>query len=235
MKKNKAGAFQRQMRHEVKFYLSFPDYVSLSMLMSGLLPKDKHGDANNNYYIRSLYFDDAYDSAFEDKVNGVQRRDKYRIRYYNFNPEDMVLECKHKDDYYVAKDSVRISRDMADKLIACDADGLEHAKAPLLRDMFRLIKTKGLHPVVLVDYLREAYVHPVENIRITFDKNLRSGIYATDIYNSRLPLISPLERDYTILEVKYDNFLPLYLREVLSTVPSLRMAISKYELCRAVV
>lgn len=226
---------KRKMRHEQKYYLNYPDYITLSSLMNAVLQRDKHGDANNNYYIRSLYFDDAYDSALEDKINGVQRRDKYRIRYYNFDPSYIVLECKHKDDYYISKDSVRISRDMADKLCACDADGLEHAKAPLLRDMYRMIKTKGLHPVVIVDYLREAYVHPIENIRITFDKHLRSGIYSTDIFNRQVPLLSPLDAPYTILEVKFDKFLPYYIRELLSTVPANRMAISKYELCRTIV
>ena len=77
-------------------------------------------------------------------------------------------------------------------------------------------------------------MHPVEDVRITFDKQLRTGLFSHDLFNPNLPTISPLSADQVILEVKFNNYLPAYLKDVLSLAAgwSQRSAISKYTLCR---
>ena len=227
---NAKGAFEP--RHEHKYYISEAGHAQLSALLASVLQRDRHSDRNGEYFIRSLYFDDAFDTAYYTKVDGVERRDKYRIRIYNCSDEAIFLERKHKEGDCIIKNSVRITRRLCDQLIAGRPDGLDASQNPLLRDMFREMRVNALHPVVIVDYAREAYMHPAENVRITFDKRLHTGLFSKDIFNPNLNGISPIEPGQVILEVKYDRFLPDYIRSLLSTIPSDHCAISKYTRCR---
>lgn len=223
-----------KIRHELKYYINTAQYEVLARMLRALLDRDSHADENAEYHIRSLYFDTVFDDALLDKVAGTQNRDKYRIRIYNCSDSLIRMECKSKFDNYIAKRQAVISRDLCEQLIAGDPTGLENTSSGLLREVFREMRLSLLRPVVIVDYVREAYMHPVEDVRITFDKQLRTGLFSHDLFNPRLPTIPPLSTDLIILEVKFNQFLPQYLKEVLSLAAgwSQRSAISKYTLCR---
>ena len=128
--------------------------------------------------------------------------------------------------------SCAISRDLAEQIIAGDPYGLETLNHPLLQDVYRMMTTRLLRPAVIVDYVREAYVHPCEETRVTLDKQLRTGFLSTDIFDPQLPTYPCLDHEQTILEVKYNRRFPAFLVPVLSSVPAQRSAISKYTLCR---
>lgn len=223
-----------QVRHELKYYISLAQYEVLARLLRVILDRDSHADENAEYHIRSLYFDTVFNDALLDKVAGTQNRDKYRIRIYNCSDSLIRMECKSKYGNYIAKRQVAISRDLCEQLIAGDPTGLENTSSGLLREIFREMRLNLLRPVVIVDYVREAYLHPVEDIRITFDKQLRTGLFSHDLFNAQLPTIPPISTDLIILEVKFNNFLPDYIKEILSLAAgwSQRSAISKYTLCR---
>lgn len=223
------------LRHELKFFISPLQYQVLSRTLKATLNPDPNGDENNQYHIRSLYFDTAYDSALYDKINGTANRDKYRIRIYNFSDQMIRLECKSKFRDLISKRSVRITRDLAEQLISADPTGLESTASGLVSDTFREMRTNLLHPVVIVDYLREAYLHPAEEVRITFDMQLRSGLNSVDMFNPYLPTVPPFDHDEIILEVKYNQVLPLYIANLLTYAlrdGACRSAISKYVYCR---
>ena len=223
------------LRHELKFFISPLQYQVLSRTLKATLNPDPNGDENNQYHIRSLYFDTAYDSALYDKINGTANRDKYRIRIYNFSDQMIRLECKSKFRDLISKRSVRITRDLAEQLISADPTGLESTASGLVSDVFREMRTNLLHPVVIVDYLREAYLHPVEEVRITFDMQLRSGLGSVDMFNPYLPTVPPFNHDEIILEVKYNQVLPPYIANLLTYAlrdGACRSAISKYVYCR---
>lgn len=222
------------LRHEQKYFISREQYHILRSLLTKVLRPDDHTDENNEYHIRSLYFDTLYDTALEEKIAGVSNRDKYRIRIYNFSDKVIRMECKSKYNVYISKRSVSITRDIAEQLIAGDPSGLEHMPSGLLRDIYREMRHHMLHPVVLVDYVREAYLHPVEDVRITFDKQVRTGLYSTDLFNPNVPTLPVFDNDDMILEVKFNRTLPPYIASVLSSAagPSIRSAISKYCYCR---
>ena len=203
------------LRHELKFFISPIQYQVLSRTLKATLSPDPNGDENNQYHIRSLYFDTAYDSALYDKINGTANRDKYRIRIYNFSDQMIRLECKSKFRDLISKRSVRITRDLAEQLISADPTGLESTASGLVSDTFREMRTNLLHPVVIVDYLREAYLHPAEEVRITFDMQLRSGLNSVDMFNPYLPTVPPFDHDEIILEVKYNQVLPPYIANLL--------------------
>ena len=223
------------LRHELKFFISPIQYQVLSRTLKATLSPDPNGDENNQYHIRSLYFDTAYDSALYDKINGTANRDKYRIRIYNFSDQMIRLECKSKFRDLISKRSVRITRDLAEQLISADPTGLESTASGLVSDTFREMRTNLLHPVVIVDYLREAYLHPAEEVRITFDMQLRSGLNSVDMFNPYLPTVPPFYHDEIILEVKYNQVLPPYIANLLTYAlrdGACRSAISKYVYCR---
>ena len=223
------------LRHELKFFISPLQYQVLSRTLKATLNPDPNGDENNQYHIRSLYFDTAYDSALYDKINGTANRDKYRIRIYNFSDQMIRLECKSKFRDLISKRSVRITLDLAEQLISADPTGLESTASGLVSDTFREMRTNLLHPVVIVDYLREAYLHPAEEVRITFDMQLRSGLNSVDMFNPYLPTVPPFDHDEIILEVKYNQVLPPYIASLLTYAlrdGACRSAISKYVYCR---
>ena len=222
------------LRHELKFFINDGQYFLLSNALRHTLQKDPNGDENNEYLIRSLYFDTVFDNALMDKIDGVQNRDKYRIRTYNFSDKIIKLECKTKVGTLISKRSRTIPRDLCDQIIAGDTTGLASTRSGLLNDVYREMTIHLLHPVVLVDYVREAWLHPAEEVRITFDKQLRSGMNSIDLFNPYVPTVPPFDHGEIILEVKYNRVLPPYIRDILCTYcpNALESAISKYTWCR---
>ena len=219
-------------RHELKYFIHPAEVEALRLQLRKGLKLDSHCYGGRPYAIRSLYFDDIDDSAYFDKVGGVMHRDKYRIRIYRHSDAEIFLERKRKLGDLIQKSSVQITRRLCDQLIDGDPRGLQKSGNPLLQDMFVQMRTKLLRPRVIVDYEREAYLHPVENVRITFDLKLRSGMHSTDLFNPDIPVISPLDANQEILEIKFDNYLPGHISSMLAEVRAERSAVSKYVLCR---
>ena len=222
------------LRHELKFFINEMQYIVLSGILDQVLQRDPNGDEYNEYHIRSLYFDTVFDDALHDKLDGVQNRDKYRIRIYNLTDKQIKMECKTKVGSLISKRSLSIPRDLCEQLMAGDPTGLETTRSGLLNDVYREMTVNLLHPVVLVDYVREAYLHPAEEVRITFDKQLRTGMRSIDLFNPHVPTIAPFDNGEIILEVKYNRVLPPFIRDILCTYcgGAVQSAISKYTWCR---
>ncbi len=218
-------------RHELKYFVNPAELAVLRARLSPVLRLDPHC-RRGPYMIRSLYFDDAFNTAFHDKENGFMHRDKYRIRIYNFLGEEIYLERKRKIGNLIQKSSVRITRRLCDKLIDGDPVGLQNAQSPLIQEMFLLMRTRLLKPKVIVDYVREAYEYPVGDLRITFDMHLRTGLSSIDLFNPDIPTVCPHDRDVEILEVKFNSYLPDFVAALLGGLSAERSAISKYTMAR---
>ena len=223
------------LRHELKFLITRTQLEVLRRTVGAALSLDPNAKRNGgSYHIRSLYFDTVFDDALYDKIAGVKDRDKYRMRIYNLSDKDIFVECKTKVGSLISKRSVKITRDLAEQLMAGDPSGLENTRSGLLRDIYREMRTRLLHPVVIVDYEREAYIHTAEEVRVTFDMRVRSGLNNVDLFNPKVPTVPVLDHDETILEVKYNRVLPPYIRDLLSFAcpEAVQTAVSKYTLCR---
>ena len=219
-------------RHELKYFINPAELEALRQRLRGALNMDEHCVGGRPYSIRSLYFDDIEDSAFYDKQAGVMHRDKYRIRIYNLSDRAIFLERKRKLGDLIQKSSVQITRRLCDQLAAGNPTGLQKSQSPLLQDVYVQMRTRLLRPKVIVDYAREAYLHPAEDVRITFDMQLRSGPLLNSLFNPHVPTVCPHDRDVEILEVKFNNYLPDYIGALLRGVEAERSAVSKYILCR---
>ena len=151
--KAKAGA---GYRHELKYYINQGDYALLRRKLSLTMEQDRHAAQNGGeYFIRSLYFDDLNDSALREKLDGVDDRDKFRIRIYNMREEAIKLECKHKENGYIQKQSLLLLRSEYEALRGGQYTFLLHRPEPFARRMFAEFSLRPLRPVVLVDYMRE--------------------------------------------------------------------------------
>ncbi|MDO4567503.1 MAG: polyphosphate polymerase domain-containing protein [Clostridia bacterium] len=223
---------REKYRHELKYYIQWSDYKTLSTLLSRTMDADANANSDGEYFIRSLYFDDVFDNALREKLSGADSREKIRIRIYGLSDEVIKLEEKRKEDGYICKQSLRLSREECERLISGDYGFLLHRREPFARRMFYQFATQVLRPVVIVDYVREAYTFPSEDVRITFDKNIRTAYRSIDLFNRDLLTYPATLGNGVVLEVKYNEYLPAYIRTLLQIGAHTRSAISKYVLCR---
>ena len=221
-----------RLRHELKYHLTFMEYQILRKKVAAVLKLDSNAGPDGCYHIRSLYFDDFRNTALFENQAGVARRKKYRIRIYNHSDHFIKFERKTKLNQYILKDWVRITREDANKIIAGDINFLTDSESALLRDFYLDYRRNLLRPVVMVDYLREAYVHPVGNVRITFDKGLHTGLGPVVFFDHKCPTAVILEEHEMILEVKFDDVLPSHIRGLFPNTIRPRSAIGKFMICR---
>ncbi|WP_238177846.1 polyphosphate polymerase domain-containing protein [Paenibacillus contaminans] len=221
-----------KFRHELKYYINHHQYQIISRQLKHLLKRDKNADASGEYHIRSLYFDDIDNKALHEKLGGVLEREKYRMRIYNFSDKVIHLEKKIKKNDFISKVKERLTRETADAVLAGNYEVLNVPEKPLLYEAYREMKTRMLRPKVIVDYIREAYVSYAGNVRITFDKNLKTGMNSVDIFNRDLSTIHAYDNNFIVFEVKYDEYLPEYIRTAIQTEGLIRQSNSKYVICR---
>lgn len=221
-----------KFRHELKHYINFSDYISIKSRLRSIMHIDKNANENNEYKIRSLYFDNVYDKALMEKVIGIPKRDKFRIRFYNDNHEFIRLEKKSKIRGLCLKDSEKITKEECEKIINGDIEFLRDSNKKLFIDLYSEIKGNLLRPRTIVDYTREAYIYPIGNVRITFDKSIRTGLNNINMFDDNLPTIETIDNKYIVLEVKFDEFLPQIIRDIIQVRERRATSISKYEAAR---
>jgi len=222
------------LRHELKFYIRYPEYVGLRERLKRVLAPDKHTVDEDGYHIRSLYFDNMYETALIDKVNGIFKRKKYRVRIYNIEDKIIRLERKSRYGEYVNKIGATLSKEQYAMLCEGEVDFMRGSDVQLFRDFYLDNASAKLSPTVIVDYVREAYVFPISDVRITFDKRLCSSVNSLDIFDKQLVTASVVKEPMLIMEVKYNQFLPQHINDLLNIESHNRSAISKYVLCRQV-
>ncbi|MBQ4061946.1 MAG: VTC domain-containing protein [Christensenellaceae bacterium] len=227
-----ADAADPVKRHELKFYLNYTDYIILRQKIKGLLHLDEHA-SEGGYNIRSLYFDNVYNQAAQEKESGVQFRHKYRIRIYNCAKSVIKFEKKIKTGDFISKTSFPLSYKEFCMLRDGDIEFLLHKKEALAKEVYLEMRHNLLRPCVVVDYYREPFVMNYETIRITFDSDIRTGEPSWDLFDPLLPMMPLLDKGTVVLEVKFAKTLPDYIQNVINSANAMqRSAVSKYIICR---
>ena len=217
-------------RHEWKHVINYADMLTLRFRLSAVMERDKHA-IGGAYRIRSLYFDTLSDKALQEKIDGVNIREKFRIRYYNGDTSFIVLEKKSKINGLCAKESCRITKEEAQKIVDGDLGWMTESGKPLCQELYSKMISQGLKPKTIVDYIREPFVFGPGNVRVTIDYNIRTGAFRTDFLNPET-LTLPAGNSPIILEVKWDEYLPDIIKAAVS-IPGRRVsAFSKYAQCR---
>lgn len=217
-------------RHEWKHEITVSDMIQLRQRLRIIMKPDEHG-MDGKYFIRSLYFDTPSDKALREKIDGVNRREKFRIRYYDLDPSLIHLEKKGKLNGLCSKESATITAEEAQKLVDGDLDWMIRSDRPLVRELYAKMHSQGLKPKTIVDYTREAFTYGPGNVRVTLDYDIRTGLGCTDFLNPRCVTI-PAGAAPIVLEVKWDAYLPDVIRDIIQLEGRRSGPFSKYAACR---
>ena len=219
-----------ELRHEWKHEISFMDLLVIRQRLSAVAKRDVHA-VNGKYFIRSLYFDNYEDKALREKLDGISRREKFRIRYYNNDTSVIHLEKKSKIGGLGNKQSVDLTAEEAQWIVDGKLDWMLHSNRPLVQELYVKMTTEGLRPKTIVDYVREPFTYGPGNVRVTLDYDIRTGLNCVDFLNPDCSTV-PAGDDKIILEVKWDEFLPEIIRDAVQLDNRRVGAFSKYAACR---
>ena len=219
-------------RRELKHLIGFAEALALRNRLRHVLRSDEHAGPDGTYRIRSLYFDNYQDKVLREKLDGIAERDKFRLRVYGDALDTIRLEKKTKRNGLGWKRSVWLTRAECLDLLDGRTDWMKDRDDPLLQEFRRACDSLLLRPSTIVDYRREAYVHPAGNVRITIDSDLRTGLRSKDFLNPELPLIPTDVPGTCILEVKFDGFLPDFISDLVQIGDRQSTAVSKFAICR---
>ena len=167
------------LRHEIKHEINYSDMITIRHRLSAVAYHDPHA-IDGKYFIRSLYFDNLADKALMEKINGMNCREKFRIRYYNGDTSVIHLEKKSKIDHLGNKQSAPLTAQQAQSIVDGDTKWMIDSQYPLIRELYTKMTTEGIAPKTIVDYTREPFIYPAGNVRVTLDYNIRSGLRCTD-------------------------------------------------------
>ena len=217
-------------RHEWKHEIRYVDLLTIRQRLRAVAIPDPHAQ-DGKYLIRSLYFDNLNDKALREKVDGVNRREKFRIRYYNGDLNLIHLEKKSKVSGLGTKYSAGLSAEEAQAIVDGRLDWMMDSGRSLVQELYTKMKFQGLRPRTIVDYTREPFIYGPGKVRVTFDYNIRTGLGCVDFLNPDCITIPAVDAGI-ILEVKWDNFLPSIIRDAVQTPGRRVTAFSKYAQCR---
>lgn len=217
-------------RHEWKHSISRTDMLMLRQRLRAVMEPDPHA-IDGKYFIRSLYFDTPGDTALREKLDGVSRREKFRIRCYNHDTSLIHLEKKSKLAGLGSKLSAPLSPQQVQSILDGDLGWMLSSSQPLIQELYCKMTTTRLRPRTIVDYTREPFVYGPGNVRVTIDYDIRTGLRSTGFLDPDCITI-PAGDSPIILEVKWDGFLPDIIRSAVQLESRQASAFSKYAQCR---
>jgi len=221
-----------EYRHEYKYICNATKLKILEMRLRGMLSADSHAGERGAYLIRSVYFDTPYDSCYYENEDGIDPRSKYRIRIYNCSDKRITLERKEKCRAMTHKDSAQITREMCDEMLKGRIPEIKKDMPPVLIKMLTDMRLKAMRPAVIVQYERKPFVHDLGNVRITLDYSISSSQSFDRFFDPLMPRRQVLSNGQGVLEVKWDQLLPSYIKDQLQLEGLQWSSFSKYYLCR---
>ncbi len=220
------------LRNEYKYFIDARQDGILSVLASGLLMRDSHTNENGRYIIRSLYLDDIHDTCLADNLRGADPRSKFRIRYYGSDLKYIMLEKKSKCRGKGQKKSCRLTEDECLQFMEGKIPPVAGDMPDKKKELFTEAMLSGLIPKVIVTYEREPFIYPGGNVRVTFDRSLTSSDEIGNFLSGQYIERPVFPCGQSLLEVKWDEVLPMHIKETLSIENLKWTAFSKYSMCR---
>ncbi|MBO7098087.1 MAG: polyphosphate polymerase domain-containing protein [Alphaproteobacteria bacterium] len=211
-------------RVEDKYALSPAEFEHLKYQFAAVLPMDR----GQSYSVSSLYFDDYFDSFLQDAVNGQPVREKFRVRIYDDSLSVIKLEHKKKQYSRICKDFEYLNEDELKRLVA----GQMITKNDGVSALFNAaLLTRHLKPKIVARYKRTAFVYEGGKVRITFDENLEASQDVLSFGSDTLKYDFAQDA-FRVVEVKYTQFLPNFIANLLDCGNMWQSANSKYRICR---
>ena len=215
-----------KFRKELKYNITNQDFYIIQHNLNNLIKKDSN--CKGDYYtISSIYFDDYKKTSYNQVKNGISNRWKYRIRFYNYDDSYIKLEKKHKINGLTNKTSVRITRELLVNILNNNVK-IEEKNDKLLNEFIVKIKKDLLRPIICIEYDRIPYVYKIGTVRITLDYNLRYTNKYDDLFNKNKKVYYLKDK---ILEVKYNELIPDFIRYRLELNHLEQISFSKFNNC----
>jgi len=216
----------------LKHYINVADYAQLRARLRAVAQLDENANEDGFYTVRSLYFDNYTDKAVIEKLSGLSRREKFRLRYYKGDSSVIRLERKSKANRLAYKESAAVTAEQCMEMMAGSYGCLKLPDEPLLMEFYTKIHYQNLRPKTIVEYDREAYLYRAGNVRVTFDRNIRTSNSVTGFLNPRLATIPA--SGAIVMEIKYTGFLPDIIRDLVKIGHRNQTEFSKYVVARFV-
>ena len=225
----------KKYRNEWKYVCNEGELALIRARIGEVLEDDPHAGEEGKYTVVSLYFDDFKDSCAKSNNSGDPERFKWRIRYYTEGPSKYIhLERKEKKFGRCHKRSCPLSEEEVE-IILEDRDIVSlfwQTGKKLLREFCLAIWMREFRPKVIVEYERYAYVEPTTNVRVTLDTNISAGYEFSEFLTGKYAKFPLQGEKQHVLEVKFDDILPGYLRNIVTQYGLFQTAFSKYYLGR---
>lgn len=218
-------------RNEIKYICSEQQLQLIEHRIGKLCKRDVHTGADGTYTVRSLYFDDYHNTCLQENESGVNAREKFRIRIYNGNTQRITLECKQKMNGKNHKESCLLTEEQCREILQGVCTMPEDAPA-LFCKFYLQYHTRVLRPKVIVQYDRTPFVYKTGNVRITCDRYIAGTENVKLFLEKELPTRPVMQKDCHVLEVKYDELLPDFIKSTLQIRDLQQTAFSKYYMCR---
>ncbi len=213
-------------RYEKKFLINNIQMELLKNNLSAALYLDKNiKNDDGSYFIRSVYFDDYKDTSYNQVIEGISKREKYRIRYYDYDSSYITLEKKSKVNNLGKKDKDVLTQEMTEKIIKGEEVITDKT---VVNELQRVMKSRFYKPVVIIDYKRRAFTYPINDVRITIDYNISCSYEIDKFFDKDINSIPLLEKNTAILEVKYNDFLPDVIKRIINIKNMEVTSFSKY-------
>ena len=221
-----------KFRHELKYYINAADYLTIKKRLSAIAEADAHTNESGTYKIRSLYFETPSDRVLKEKVNGVNNREKFRIRMYDNDTSFIRLEKKTKINGFCNKIDAPVTQEQCERLMSGDTLWMKESEHALLIELYAKMKYEQLRPKTIVDYVREPFIYRPGNVRVTLDSQIMTGVHVKDMFNPTLPMVRTHGTNIIIMEIKYDHFLPDIIQNLVRIQNRKTTAFSKYAAAR---
>ncbi len=221
-----------KLRHEYKHPVNTFDLLQLQKRLPLVMKRDQHCDEDGSYTVKSLYFDNVWDKAYREKIDGVNHREKFRIRYYNDDTSFIRLEKKSKRNGLCQKESAMITKKLCEELLAGNPKGLLESNQPLLQELYAKWQYQCLRPKSIVVYRRESFVFAPGNVRVTLDTNISGSNQVWNFFHPDCQLMP--KQSLAVLEVKWDEYLPATVKNAVCLSSRYATAFSKYSATRIV-
>lgn len=220
----------KKYRNEWKYCCTEKELLHVEARAKGILSVDSNGD-DSGYTVHSLYFDDKFYSCARDTERGVGIRYKYRIRYYGDSPKNLRLEKKEKRYGRGRKQSCLITLQEFEAIVQGRIDEVFwNTEDEVLKKFCVDVWKRGFEPKVIIDYERVAYVEEATNIRITLDKNITVSDNVKHFLDREYVAFPILEKGKHILEIKFDDILPGYIKKAVYVNTLKQTSFSKYQI-----
>lgn len=217
-------------RHEYKHIINAADAYELKTRLGVVAKHDAHAESEGTYFVKSLYFDNYSDKALREKNDGVNKREKFRIRYYGTDTSFIRLEKKSKINGLCHKESCMITAEECADILCGNTSFLLKSEHELMKELYAKMRFNLLRPKCVVAYTRESYVYPPGNVRVTLDSNICGSNNVWEFLNPDLRFVHLY--NHTVLEVKWDEFLPRTIQDCVQLKTVQSSAFSKYAAVR---